>query len=208
MAEFDSFLTKAEQAMDQANQLYRDVGWTVVESHGDSTVSTKPTEISCDALKVEYYFDKNPLAVGRYIFDHYLELANMENEVFDFYREVQRYGPNAFTAHLRVKGQAVVSAREAPIFNCYLQLSETTCAIIGKSVEVPGVVYGEDAVKASIDYIMYLFEPVAGDSRKTHFIHVARFDPKGSIPGALANTRLRSRGSQIRHFVEVAASRI
>jgi hypothetical protein len=208
MAELDSFLAQAEQAMDQSNQLYGDLGWNVLDSQGNFTVSTKPTEISCDALKVEYYFDKNPLAVGRYIFDHYLELANLENDVFDFYREVQRYGSDAFSAHMRVKGQAVVSAREIPIFICYLQLSETTCAIISKTVELPGVVYGEDAVKASVDYGMYLFEPVAGDSSKTHFIHVTRVDPKGSVPGAVVNTKLRSRGSQIRHFVDVAASRV
>lgn len=208
MSELDGFLVQAEQAMDEANKLYGDLGWNVLESQGNFTVSSKPTDISCDALKVEYFFDKNPVAVARYIFDHYLELSNTENDLFDFYREVRRYGADAFAAHLRIKGQAVVSAREAPMFLCYLQLSETTAAIIAKSVDVPGIEYGADAVRGSVDYGLYLFEPVAGDASKTHFIHVTRFDPKGSIPGALVNTRLRGRGNHMKHFIDAAASSV
>lgn len=202
MAELESYLPLAEQAMDQANKLYGDLGWNVIDSQGNFTVSTKPTDISIDALKVEYFFDKNPVAVCRYIFDHYIEL-HASNDVVEFYREVKRYGPDAFGAHMRLKGNAVVTPREVTPFICYLQLSENTAAFVATSVDFPGVTVGEDSIKANLDFALFLFEPVAGDLNKSHFIHIARVDPKGAIPASLANSRLRYRGSMIRDMIDV-----
>eukprot|EP00359_Climacostomum_virens_P003978 CAMPEP_0204904810 /NCGR_PEP_ID=MMETSP1397-20131031/5068_1 /ASSEMBLY_ACC=CAM_ASM_000891 /TAXON_ID=49980 /ORGANISM="Climacostomum Climacostomum virens, Strain Stock W-24" /LENGTH=209 /DNA_ID=CAMNT_0052073629 /DNA_START=337 /DNA_END=966 /DNA_ORIENTATION=- len=209
MAELDGYLAQAEQAMEQANKLYGDLGWNVLESQGNFTISSIPTDISCDALKVEYFFDKNPVAVGRYIFDHYVELSNSENELFDYYREIKRFGADAFGAEFRIKSiGGVVSPREVPLFLCFLQLSETTSAIVVKTVDLPEATYSADAVKASVDYGLSLFEPVGGDASKTHFIHVTRFDPKGSVPGALVNAKLKSRGAQLKHFVDTAVAHV
>mmetsp|Transcript_10127 Transcript_10127/g.19881 ORF Transcript_10127/g.19881 Transcript_10127/m.19881 type:complete len:209 (-) Transcript_10127:130-756(-) len=208
MAGIDSYLAEAEHAMEEANKLYSTLGWNVLESEGNFTISTIPTDVSLNALKVEYFFDKNPVAVGRYVFDHYVELSNLENDIFDFFREVARFGPDAFGVFFRAKGVALIKAREIPLFVCYLQLSENTSAIVLKSVDLPGIDYSPDAVKASIDYDLYLFEPVGGDPNKTHLIHVARLDPKGSIPGSIVNTKLRNRGFQIKNFIDTAVARI
>lgn len=207
MAELDSFLVKAEEAMDRANTLYADLGWDVIESKDNYTVSTMPTEVSLDALKVEYFFDKNPVAVCRYVFDHYVELVNQDHNEFEFYRIVRQYGPNAYGAHMRIRGSAIVSPREATTFTCFLQIAEHTAAFVTTSVDLPGAVIDEDSVTASIDYGLFLFEPVYGNPSKTHFVHVTRVDLKGAIPATLANIRLRSRGDQIKKLIDASISK-
>jgi hypothetical protein len=80
-------------------------------------------------LKVECFFDRDP--VWQYIFHHYIELP-VSNAVVECYRVVERYDTDAFGAHMRLIGNAVVTPREATPFICYLQLCENTAAWLRK----------------------------------------------------------------------------
>lgn len=206
MAELDSYLALAEEAMDKANLLYSSLSWRPIDQKGTFACSSMPTDTSLHALKVEYFFKGYPLSVARSYFDTYIELNMSEVDLFDYYKLVKRYGPNAFTAHMRIKGNSVFAAREVPLFVCYLQLSESAAAIVARSADLPGEIYAEDAVIGEIDYSLYLFEPVVGDITRTHFVNITRYNPKGAMPSTLVNSQLLSRAMHLKLFVDSAAN--
>mmetsp|Transcript_19596 Transcript_19596/g.36005 ORF Transcript_19596/g.36005 Transcript_19596/m.36005 type:complete len:208 (-) Transcript_19596:1053-1676(-) len=207
MVDIDSLLNKASTAFETAMSIQNDPEWAVSSSEGNYTMSRKPSGTGIDCLKIEYYVDANPRAVSRKFFENYSEFSSrVAGDTCEFLKVIEKYSDDTTTYHIRLKGIAVVSAREFTTFGAWLELSDTSFAIILTSVELPGFELASDAVKGDLEYELHVFEALGGDQSKTRYLNIAKVDPKGSIPSAIANTQLSGRGVEIKKLVDLASS--
>jgi hypothetical protein len=201
MADVDQLIEKASSAFEAAMALYGNLDWSVSESEGNFTLSRMPSEVGVDSVKVEYFVEGSPRTIGRKLFENISELSARVSENAEYYRVIQRFSDDTYSAHFRLKGVAVVSPREVTVFAAWLEISETTFAIISTSVTLPEVTIGEDAVLGELLYDLHLFN--AGEQSTTQYVYIAKLDPKGSIPSAVVNTKISARGREIRALLDL-----
>lgn len=206
MVDVDQLLNKASDAFEIVTALQNDLAWAVSESEGNYTLSRMPTNTGFDSMKIEYYVEGNPRVIGRKFFENYPEYtAQCAGATTDKCDIVQRFSDDTFTTIIRLKGIAVVSPREFNVFAAWLDLSETSFAIIFTSVEIPERANSEDAVVGILEYDYHLFEALGGDMNQTHYINIAKIDPKGSIPSVIANTQIDGHGQEVKKMIDLAS---
>mmetsp|Transcript_16655 Transcript_16655/g.29951 ORF Transcript_16655/g.29951 Transcript_16655/m.29951 type:complete len:208 (-) Transcript_16655:234-857(-) len=207
MVDVDVLLNKASEAFDTAIALKSQPEWQVSVSEGNFTTSRMNSDTGIDYLKVEYYVNADPRITSRKFFENASEYsARVANDTCEFHRVIQKFSEDTCTYHVRLRGVAVVSPREFTAFGVWLELSETSFAIIVTGVDLPDVAISEDAVKCKLLFELHLFEALAGDMTKTCYTSIAKIDPMGSIPSAIVNTKLSSRGQEIKKLVDLAAA--
>ena len=138
-------------------------------------------------FKVDFYIDKPPKDVARYVCMNYTELSlEISPQDFDHFVLLHKHDENIRSHHCVAKGIGPVAARELITSAVFIELGGESYADCTCSVD-NGMPVREGCVRAEMLCGLQLFEPAAGDDQRTHVQVLAQLDVKGSIPKWIVN---------------------
>jgi len=100
----------------------------------------------------------------------------------------------------------MVDPRDTLMVMAFKEEADGSILISGSSVEhskVQAEIKGR--VRAQLDIMGYLLEPVAGDQNKCKFIYAGKMDPKGSVPSMIINKMIRKQGETMEKLDKLAS---
>ena len=104
----EEYLAKAKSVYTEGLELIHDIqGWTRIETDSElvNCFRRPSPENNFDIFKGEIYYEKPPNVVSRYIFDNFTAINNeLMSEMFDYWRDVQKYGENCVVITNLLKG--------------------------------------------------------------------------------------------------------
>jgi hypothetical protein len=169
-------------------------GWTKIKEANGVLGFTRESEgCAHRTFKAEYFLEKPPKVVARYIFENFPELNEEFNSGdLDLVRETEQFGPNMHTHEVAIKPIGPVSGRELDVVGIFLETGEETYVDVGVSIE-NGRERREGYVTAELVLGVTYYEPVGDDPNRTHVQVVVLVDPKGNIPAMVANAMMGNR---------------
>ena len=106
-------------------------------------------------------------------------------------------GPNYKVYHTKGAKFFMVDPRDTLIVMAFRTEANGAILIAGSSIEHKDVPEVKGRVRAQVDIMGYLLEPVAGDANKCKFTYLGKMDPKGSVPGMVINKQIRKQGENM-----------
>jgi hypothetical protein len=170
-------------------------GWNNVDSGSEEVYCfRRPNDTDFDTFKADMFVDKPPQAIARYIFENWGAINEEFNEEdVEEFKEVKRLNEDVAIYQVLTKPHGVVSGRQLLVSAVYLDLGNSTYAIVGVSIDDPDYPCPEGKVRGELRMGLNLFEPAAGDTNRTHMQSLTLLDPKGSIPAMIVNGILGNR---------------
>ena len=99
----------------------------------------------------------------------------------------------------------MVDPRDTLIVLAFKVEADGTILISGSTIEHSKVPQQKGRVRAFVEIMGYLLEPVAGDANKCKFTFVGMMDPKGSVPTMFVNKMVMKQGDVMEKLNGVAA---
>jgi hypothetical protein len=197
----DTLLESLGDVFEKAVECNEEPGWEEYASEGNFVASRKYIEGRAIAIKVEIYVDRSPKDFANYLFLQAAHAAKKHQpDLIESSEIVRTFDDETILIHDKILPQGPVSAREVYIFSAKRELDDGKVAIT--SVSPKGLPTTEGYVQAHVDFSLYLFETVGGDSNKTKFTVTSSVDPKGSIPQLIVNSVAGKRAYFFKAVVE------
>jgi hypothetical protein len=185
---------------DRAVQCSEEQGWEEYASEGNFVAFRKYIEGGAIAIKVEIYVDTPPKALADHLFLQAAHAAKKHQpDLIESSEVVRTFDEETILLHDKILPQGPVSAREIYIFSAKRVIDDDKVVIT--SFSPAGLPTTEGYVQANVDFSLYLFETVGGDSNKTKFTVTTSTDPKGSIPQFIVNSVAGNRANFFRALV-------
>jgi hypothetical protein len=191
----EQYMEKAKVAYERGMDLLSHIsGWKKIgERHGVAGYTRSSEGSNHKTFKAEFFVEKPPKFVSRYIFDHFPELnEEFNSDDLESVRETRSEGPNMHLHEVLVKSHGPVNARELETCGVYLELGDEIYCEVGVSVDT-GRPPRPNCVKAELILGVSHYEPVCNDPNRTHCELVILVDPKGSVPAMIVNGLMGSR---------------
>jgi hypothetical protein len=99
----------------------------------------------------------------------------------------------------------MVDPRDTVLIIAFKVEADGTILIAGSSIEHINAPAVKGRIRAQVDLMGYLLEPVAGDANKCKFTHIGKMNPKGSVPSMIINKMIRRQGEMMEKLDKVAS---
>ena len=169
-------------------------GWDKIKEANGVMGFTRPSgESDFKTFKAEFYVNKPPNWVGRYIFDNFPELnREFQNDDLEHIIEIRSINENMHVHEVAVKPIGPAYGRELQTVGVYLPTGENQFTEVGVSVTKqnplrPGY------CEAELIFGVSNYAPVGDDTNRTHVQAIVLVDPKGNVPAFAANALMGNR---------------